>query len=314
MSTDLCVSRSSNQLATSREEDVDAKKFSLSSDFIVQTGNIRRCNHLQAIVNPTTKQEITTALKCTLNCWNTYNQQDFVLQKDIIPHPKLMKVDSESAMGCEDQEGVLKVKVLVLEKYTPGVIHTAVSNILKAVKRSKVDKLVFELKNDDDVVDVDEKDILMAWRDQEELHCDGFADTLGVAALSENNMEFVINKANVPIGFHEVNETDVCCSMHHPHRRLSADHNIKLVQNEDVGNVLTKKTFQKIMTKVLRNESTFSPVATTSSQSTHSPVAFSSQALRVDWTPRWIAKYTIVDTKTSVIDNTGYAIGARYEL
>eukprot|EP00056_Hartaetosiga_gracilis_P002407 m.53327 g.53327 ORF g.53327 m.53327 type:complete len:116 (-) comp11039_c0_seq1:964-1311(-) len=83
MSTDLCVSRSSNQLATSREEDVDAKKFSLSSDFIVQTGNIRRCNHLQAIVNPTTKQEITTALKCTLNCWNTYNQQDFVLQKDV---------------------------------------------------------------------------------------------------------------------------------------------------------------------------------------------------------------------------------------
>eukprot|EP00055_Hartaetosiga_balthica_P016149 m.100530 g.100530 ORF g.100530 m.100530 type:complete len:312 (-) comp9046_c4_seq1:180-1115(-) len=311
MSVD-CAVNSHVEVEVLKEKLAQCDEPSLSSNFIIHTGNVRRCNHLQAVVNPTTQQEIVTALKCTMNCWNKYNKSDVVLQTEIIPHPKLMAPHEEVGNG---HERMLKVKVLVLEKYEPGLIHTAVTGVLKAVKFGKVDKLVFELKSDGTTTD----DVLQAWKDEEELKKEGFASELGVAGLSTKQLETVLEKADVPVSFHEVSDEGLCCDDEHPHRKLSSYHGVTLVHNDDDGDVLPKQTFQKVMTKVLRHEPTFTPAGEMSSVATTSHGSSSTSSngdakLRVEWTPVWVARYTIIDTKTSVIDKTGYAIGGRYKL
>eukprot|EP00730_Choanoeca_flexa_P017299 TRINITY_DN8315_c0_g1_i2.p1 TRINITY_DN8315_c0_g1~~TRINITY_DN8315_c0_g1_i2.p1 ORF type:complete len:185 (+),score=6.67 TRINITY_DN8315_c0_g1_i2:180-734(+) len=49
---------------------------------MIHTGNVRRCNH-QVAMKPTTRDEIMTALKCTMHCWRKYHSDVFVLANEV---------------------------------------------------------------------------------------------------------------------------------------------------------------------------------------------------------------------------------------
>ena len=95
-------------------------------------------------------------------------------------------------------------------------------------------------------------------------------------------------------------------------RDMSSANNIILAPNDDAGDILPAKAFQRVMTKVLRHESAFTPAGEVRRRGSSSTSSSGGEKLKVEWIPVWVARYTLVDQKSSVISKTGYAIGGRY--
>ena len=310
-----------------------------TADFVIHTGNVQRCNHLQALVHATFQREVLTALKCTMQCWKKHNQGDFVMSREVIGHPKLMRVP----LPGNDHAKRVRVKLFLLDSYEEGTASKALSGVEKAVGVASVDEVIIDAKHhhphqqsqsqsqSQSQVKGADADLLAAWREVETLHDYGLVKSLGVSDLSLQQLQRIQDAAKVPVSIGEVTldpeaAPDAAASASEL-REFARKHNINLVAHSDTGMPLPKAQFQRIMNKVIKGQSVFTPApdlaaahhySSSASSGSSAPCSSAcssstcSSALRVDWTPRWMARYTVVDTERSVVESTGYVIGGRY--
>ncbi|EGD76920.1 hypothetical protein PTSG_08265 [Salpingoeca rosetta] len=306
------------ELEATRPQDTRMVTPTTVADFVIHTGNVQRCNHLQARVPATLQREITTALKCTMQCWKKHNKGDFVMSREVIGHPKLMRVPlSGNAMAKR-----VRVKLFILDKFEEGIVSKALTGVEKAVGFAGVDTLVVDMKAAGGAEQHEEeeagrdggRDLVAAWREMENLHDYGLAKSLGVADLDTDTLQHLASVAKVPVAVNEVDQQTRCASLPSSLRTYAREHGIRLDAHSDAGHPLPKQQFQKIMTKVIKDQSLFTPGGehTPGGDTPGTPGSAVGAALRVDWTPRWVARYTVVDTERSVVDSTGFVIGGRY--
>eukprot|EP01147_Barroeca_monosierra_P001866 gene1866-4963_t len=278
----------------------------VEADFIIHTGNVQRCNHLQAQLWSSTQLEVLTALKCTMQCWKKHFKHDFVMSREVIGHPKLMSPSLPGNPGAKR----VNVKLFVLCEFEEGMVNKAVSAVERAVGFAGVDSLVIAFPERNVNRDSDAwKQLMSAWHEMQILHEYKLAHHLGVADVDINTITAINSNSKVPVHVCEVDALALKCNLPPQLRTFALEHSVRLIAHSDRDNPLPRIQLQRIMTKVIKNQSIFTPVGETVDAF---PSPYPTEPIHVDWMPRWVARYTVVDTERSVIDSTGYAICARY--
>eukprot|EP00730_Choanoeca_flexa_P017301 TRINITY_DN8315_c0_g1_i3.p1 TRINITY_DN8315_c0_g1~~TRINITY_DN8315_c0_g1_i3.p1 ORF type:complete len:331 (+),score=39.41 TRINITY_DN8315_c0_g1_i3:180-1172(+) len=271
---------------------------------MIHTGNVRRCNH-QVAMKPTTRDEIMTALKCTMHCWRKYHSDVFVLANEFIGHPKLMdQIDAESR-----QDKQITAKLFILGDYTQGIVSDAVASLVETLSVDNIDNFIVEMKRSEKESDISESFVDM-WKELSEQRSTitnkGVVDftTKQLAAMQDSGLELPqINQL----------EASRCRSVPRELRAMAKANGMKLLSHQDNGAPLSQTDFERVMNKVLEGREAFTPL--NASPSTSPPLSESGlvqRTLAVSWQPLWVLRYNVVDSTRSVVDNLGYVICGQF--
>lgn len=253
---------------------------------IIHTGNVRRCNRMRAVLKPTTRDEVSTALRCALTCWRKVEGAVPVFSREIIGHPRLMQ-----EIPVEDRPtSEILVKLFLCEDLSPQYVKDAVDAVFYATSPEKIDTLVVSHPSLREAVPAPE--FAAVWKALEAQAGEGRVKAVGVADLGVAGLEWMrATCASMPnVNMLDMSSADAATLLpSSPLWEYAQQHGIRLISHDDGKEILPASVFCGQMNEALDG-----------------------QGSSVRWKPLWVARYTVIDAPRSLITNLGYVICGEY--
>lgn len=251
---------------------------SADSTFLVNTGNVRRCNHLSASPDHSTANEILTTLACTLTSWKKYTA-GVIHSNEIVGHPKLLeKIDP-----ADRDRRHITVKLFIVEEPTSGVISNAIDAVKKSLEVDKLDVLLLSVPF---LTSTSETTLpagfLALWEELRVAVEKGLIGNAGVCDFTAPQLQYLLANSKfypseVQVAFNE----ETTCEATKALRVVADEHKIRIGTHVDTPDIVPATSFSDIMSENL------------------APAA---------WRRHWLTRYTVMDPARSVITNLGYLI------
>eukprot|EP00047_Mylnosiga_fluctuans_P004545 m.235168 g.235168 ORF g.235168 m.235168 type:complete len:257 (-) comp12779_c0_seq1:159-929(-) len=245
--------------------------------FIVNTGNVRRCNHPCSSSDKSTWAEVSKGLTCALE---SCSAKAGILQcsHEVICHPKHQeKVDPADRARRE-----ITVKLFLLDSSTPRFLNETVSAVNEALGVQAIDSFLLAVPPLQKENELLSPEFLQLWQAVDEIKKSGLIASAGVCDLSGAQLKQLVTESHVlPADVQVAYDPSSCCEALKDIREAAAQLNVRIITHSDSGDVVAPDSFRALASKHLG---------------------------AAPWRPTWVARYTVVDTERSVITNLGYVV------
>lgn len=251
--------------------------------FVLNTGNVRRCNHLGNGSDHSTRTELLTTINCTLQGWKKYTPGSLD-DNQILGHPKLQ----ETIASSERARRQIIVKLFLLDTSRSSHIADAIEAVRSSLAVEDLDVVLLAVPGLADGARTDlHPTLLHLWQELEVQRAGGAVRSVGVCDVTAAQLRALIEQSKsvpseVQVAFFD---DATCCDVIRDVRAVAKEHGIRIGTHSDTADVLPAADFSAAIGAYVAGT----------------------------WRPLWVARYTVLDPPRSVITNLGYLVAGERE-
>ncbi|XP_064457267.1 glutamate--cysteine ligase regulatory subunit-like [Ornithodoros turicata] len=247
------------------------------NEVIVDTGNILGCKELTKKVFQSLVEELIQSLTLALMKWSSNSKGQHLFRGG-----ELLEYTNKDLPSVvhPDERSTLKITVKIfLCSFDVEAFQHATSKVMEHLGVTELDSVIMGFPWKGSKVTLEQMQPL--WEAAEKEILQGRTLSVGVSDLDSSQLKELHQWAAVKPSINQVN-LDSCCVIPQDMAEFAKANNIQLLTHSDPKVVLDSESMKRILSPYLPEDKS------------------------IDWTPRWVARYSVLVKRRGFIKSKGY--------